>query len=79
MRSGWDASLPCECDDSRLLLNCLGTAPELAPPTEVLRAPYPEGRRQATAPKEFEPYRRAVLGACTGHASSGLSGRCGVR
>jgi hypothetical protein len=37
LRTGWNASLPCVCDDSLQLLNCLGTAPELpAPSTAVL-------------------------------------------
>ena len=28
-RTGWDASLPCMCDDSKRLLNCLGTRPDI--------------------------------------------------
>jgi hypothetical protein len=40
LRTGWDASLPCECDDTQRLLNCLGTGaalPEpLLPATEAL-------------------------------------------
>lgn len=36
LRTGWDASLPCACNDSLRLLNCANSAPELEVPTDAL-------------------------------------------
>tara|TARA_B110001452_G_C15232565_1_gene426872 strand:- start:307 stop:2625 length:2319 start_codon:yes stop_codon:yes gene_type:complete len=43
LRTGWDATQPCACDDAQTLLNCLHSAPELPPPTPTL-APTGEAR-----------------------------------
>ena len=66
LRTGWAATAPCVCNDSLLLLNCLaGAGAALPPPTDVLTAPFPEGKRQAAAPLAFRPYSAQVLGACS--------------
>ena len=36
LRTGWDASLPCVCDDSKRLLNCLGTQKDLPPASDSI-------------------------------------------
>ena len=38
LRTGWDASLPCQCDSSQRILNCLGTGASTLPaPSPVVR------------------------------------------
>ena len=37
LRTGWNASQPCVCDDSIDLLNCLGTSPTLPAPSATLK------------------------------------------
>jgi len=40
LRTGWNASAACVCDDSLPLLNCLGSSPEIAPPTSALHSTH---------------------------------------
>ena len=69
LRTGWDASLPCACDDSVALVNCLGTDADAPPPTKALLQPFNASQRHTLVgtyswPAASEPFRADVTAAC---------------
>ena len=61
LRTGFDASLPCNCSNRGPMLNCANTQPHIVPPFDA--AKWPRGAPAAAAPvlKGFRP------GGCSPH------------
>jgi hypothetical protein len=64
LRTGWDATRPCLCNNSATLLNCMGTEAAIPPATEALMAGLPTKLGSDRFPPQAQRYSAVVSEAC---------------
>ncbi|KAL1528087.1 hypothetical protein AB1Y20_009453 [Prymnesium parvum] len=63
LRTGWDASLPCRCNESNTLINCRMTDPSIPPVSHTLTSTSTL-MDYSPWPSESIPFRAAVQAGC---------------